>query len=360
MDTPRIDPSYPPLHAPAAHPDADHPASRAAWLLFWLCVMLAIASSLVACGEAQRDTTVSSAPPAEQSAQPPMQEPAPAPVPAPAPEAAPPADTTAAPPSPPAVQPAPHRTTRAKRRAPVAADEARRTAEAPRTTAAEPPRDSAAAPDFPWPPPQASGQQLIPNARIALAIAHLPVRQTPTAGVAPSASLWATLGDADAVITAALDQAGYTDRSYYRVPGGYALATRLERIQDDGRPLDSAHRWDITPERSPGFSLSDYLRALFATEPGLYRVIVFVLRNGEVVPQGAAPTADTAEGWVLNGGSSLPAEVAARPFDTRITCTALIYEFEKPPAGEATLHRPGHLTARQHLERSQLWAALNP
>ena len=45
--------------------------------------------------------------------------------------------------------------------------------------------------------------------------------------MAPSASNWATLADADAVLTAALDQAGYTDRSYYRVPGGYALATRL-------------------------------------------------------------------------------------------------------------------------------------
>lgn len=358
MDTPRTEPPYPALHDAAAHPRSDTSATRAAWLLFWLCVTLAIVSSLVGCGEARRDTTVSSAPPAEQSKQPPMPEPAPAP----APEAAPPADTATSPPpaAQPRPQPVPKHVARAKRRAPAAADEAPRTAEASPPTAAQPPRDGAAVPDFPWPPPQASGQQLIPNARIALAIAQLPIRHTPTAGVSPSAGVWATLADADAVLTNALDQAGYTDRSYYRVPGGYALATRLEHIQDDGRPLDASRRWDINPERSSGFSLTDYLRALFATDPGLYRVIVFVLRDGEVVPQGARPTADTAEAWVLNGGSALPAEVGSQPFDTRITCTALIYEFEKPPAGEATLHRPGHITARQHLESSRLWAALNP
>jgi hypothetical protein len=355
MDSPRTEPSYPLSRDPTLRAHAAS-VSRAAWLLFWLCVALAIASSLVACGGARETTMSSNAPPAAAPA------PAPEPAPAAAQSAEPlPADAAPPPPPPPAPvarpepppkpAPAPERTARAKKKAAPPRDAEPRDATS---------GDTAAAPDFPWPPPQASGQQLIANARIARAIADLTVRNTPTAGVAPSAATWATLGDADAVLTAALDQAGYTDRSYYRVPGGYALATRLEHIQDDGRPLDASQRWDIAARRAPSFTLANYLRALFATDPGLYRVIVFVLRQGDVTTQGERPSADVAEDWVLNGANALPLELAAQPFDMRITCTALIYEFEKPPAGEAVLHRPGRITARQHLESSRLWAALNP
>ena len=71
-------------------------------------------------------------------------------------------------------------------------------------------------PAFPWPPPRASTMMNIEDAALRVAGDST------------------TLGQVDAELRAALNDAGYVDKSYFAVPDGFALVTRLEQIDDDG------------------------------------------------------------------------------------------------------------------------------
>ena len=63
-------------------------------------------------------------------------------------------------------------------------------------------------------------------------------------------------------LQAALEGNGYVEYSYYSVPGGFALATRLERIHPDGRSMTVPKRWQVAHEPLTRFDLAEYLRAL--------------------------------------------------------------------------------------------------
>ena len=67
-------------------------------------------------------------------------------------------------------------------------------------------------PQFPWPPPWASATEVIP--REMLEAEHDSTR----------------LRDVDRAITEALEQNGYYESSYYAVPAGFALVTKIEQI----------------------------------------------------------------------------------------------------------------------------------
>ena len=59
---------------------------------------------------------------------------------------------------------------------------------------------------------------------------------------APQAPLLVTVRFSGATLRAALEQAGYVEYGYYRVPEGFAIATRLERIYPDGQSLPAPAR----------------------------------------------------------------------------------------------------------------------
>ena len=198
---------------------------------------------------------------------------------------------------------------------------------------------ASALPDFPWPPPRYSAFEVLERDWLA-----------------PAAD--ARLGAAAARLEAAFDAAGYVERSYYRVPGGFALASRAEQIRDDASPYPAPARWSVDPEGA-GRSFADRLRALFNAPPGHYRVIVFVVTDQDFA---AAPrTAPEAEAraWVSGGGLRLPASIAALPFTSTHYASALIYEFERRSEREpADVRVPSATPGRVHLEKGGLWQAL--
>lgn len=112
-------------------------------------------------------------------------------------------------------------------------------------------------PSFPWPPPAASADEVIPRATLEQ-------------GAIPK-----SLGDVEARLASALRANGYVERSYYAVPDGFALVTRLEQIGSDGTSKPPPGRWSLSSRSASDFTLSDYVRALFTADPGYYRVIVF-------------------------------------------------------------------------------------
>lgn len=195
-------------------------------------------------------------------------------------------------------------------------------------------------PEFPWPVPK-------PSTRIDIFESFLPATAT------------VQLKDVANKIERAFDAVGYVERSYYRVPKGFALASRLEQIYPDGSPVEGNARWSVRIPPPMKFSLPDYLKALFAAPQGRYRIIVFVVTSEPVWPGPNPPTREEAEPWVASGLNKLPAVIGNLPYTPDYKTSALVYEFERGPGDEEPVLRfPTDIPGRVHLEKSGLWQAL--
>ena len=202
--------------------------------------------------------------------------------------------------------------------------------------------DSAPFPVFPWPPPRASASVVLP-----------------TEFLIKSTDSVSHFRDVDRKLAAALDSGDYSERSYYAVPDGFAVVTRLEQIDPDGTPKRSPDRWTSEVRPLAKFSLSAYFKALFKANPGFYRIIVFVVTSQSFSQSTTAVSREDSELWLSTGLNTLPAALGEREFTEGHRCTALIYEFKQPGSGvRARLDLPSDLPGRTHLEKASLWDAL--
>ena len=197
-------------------------------------------------------------------------------------------------------------------------------------------------PQFPWPPPETSARSDVPNNFLLRSETEQP-----------------TLADIESRIRSALDAAGYTEKSYYAVPDGFALVTRLEQIEVDGTPKAGVERWALAIGPLRDFSLVAYLRALFTANVGYFRVIVFVVTPHPFSYSNARIGRNDAIEWLRYGLNRLPPSIGEKAYTSYHYCTALIYEFEKNDVEEkARTRTPGRLTGRIHLKRSGVWGLL--
>lgn len=195
-------------------------------------------------------------------------------------------------------------------------------------------------PQFPWPPPEPTGRAVLDRDRCAA-----------------GAATWGAVAQR---LETALGQAGYFEHSYYAVPGGFALVTRLEQIEFDGTPKPPPQRWSADAPRHEVFSLRDYLRALFTAPQGHYRVIVFIVNDRAFASSGEEVSGEEALAWLQTGLNRLPPELAAREFTANHACTALVYQFIRIAEDEAVANPPGAAPVRTQLQRSGIWAGLQP
>ena len=151
---------------------------------------------------------------------------------------------------------------------------------------------------------------------------------------------------------------GYFEKSYYVVPDGFALATRLEQISQDGVSKAPPARWSAGVPGVEHFSISDYLRALLTANPGYYRVVVFVVTDVPFTESGPPANMGDAQKWLTGGANVLPVSIASTPFGPNTVCTALIYEFTRSAGKDPALLLPSPLDAHTHLVKSGLWNAL--
>ena len=206
-----------------------------------------------------------------------------------------------------------------------------------------PPGEGEEYPQFPWPPPKASGMAEIPRAFFS-----------------NTSDSTLRLADVNRQIMEALEACGYSEHSYFAVPGeGFALVTRIEQINADGTPKSEPDRWSVVVSAMQHFSLAEYLRALFTANTGFFRVIVFVATSTPFTQDTTTVSRETAMSWLTSGMNRLPAEIAEGVFDRRFACHALIYEFEHPRVEEqALLKIPGRMPGKMHLQKAQLWNML--
>ncbi len=206
----------------------------------------------------------------------------------------------------------------------------------------EEPDDEQFIPAFPWPPALASASTKIPSAFL--------VNEDATA----------TLAQVAGTLENALDNAGYIERSYYAVPKGFALVTRLEQVNPDGTPKPIPDRWAVQMTSPKVFSLASYLQALFTAQEGHFRIIALIVTSAPFAqnPNVIVEREDAME-WLSTGAQTLPASIGSLPYGERHHCVALIYEFEQPTRNhEASFKMLSALSGIEHLRKAQLWEML--
>ncbi len=159
------------------------------------------------------------------------------------------------------------------------------------------------------------------------------------------------LKDIDKEIIEALSRKDYEYRYFSFLNDGFALVTKLEKINDDGSP-DTSNRWsdDLNYDLEDNFSIQNYLHALFNAPVGMFRVIVFTV-SAESYKTTGEITKNETEKLMEEGLSSLPSSIAELPYTSEHRIRALIYQFEKKGNSDPE-KADGKLTAREHLVAS--------
>lgn len=167
------------------------------------------------------------------------------------------------------------------------------------------------------------------------------------------------LGDIDDVLIRSLDSCGYYERSYYSVPGGFALVTRMESIFDDARSKKMPERWAVNDPPNLGFSPLQLLKRLFTANPGFFRTIVFIVTDTVCLESDMKMTNKEADSWLTCGGKSLPISIAEISYSDTLDIIAFIYEFKKERSDTLAIQTdPSKHQGRTHLERAKLWTCL--
>jgi hypothetical protein len=152
----------------------------------------------------------------------------------------------------------------------------------------QPAESTGAAPNFvPWPPP-------MPTASYAYPPDWLHKHRT--------------IGDLSEDIEGVLRKSGYTQFSYTNVPGGFALATRFERIDQIDEPMADLTRWAPLAKDVPK-SWLDAIKSRFVGRQGRCRLFVFFLTTDNRAPSREEPTVDEATKWSLGGIPTLQSEL---------------------------------------------------
>jgi hypothetical protein len=201
--------------------------------------------------------------------------------------------------------------------------------------------DDEGIPSFEWPPPTPSGRADVPR---NLLIASGSVQR---------------LDDVGSRLTIALGRAGYRELSYFAVPHGFALVTRLEQIDSDGTPKNGPNRWSVQFAAPLVFSLREYLRALLTATPGYYRIVAFVVTDLPITSKATTTNFAVAKDWLWMGSNRLPASIGILKYSESYSCTVLIYEFEQRSGEESvTMLTPSPVPADEHLRRARIWESL--
>jgi len=199
---------------------------------------------------------------------------------------------------------------------------------------------------FPWPPPKPSSFCRIPSEFL-----------TKSAGNT-------YLSDVFTKLDKALELAGYSERKIRTLENGFVIITRIEQYREDGTPALGEKRWEteITPLSlsAPITNFKEYLKAVFYPEVYRFRIILFIVKPGEVNERENPITPNEASNWFSSDRMSDGLDdIANGIYSPDYTCTAFIYEFEKYIVNNDLIPiELSRLLGKTHLEKSKLWQAL--
>ncbi|MCI4645727.1 MAG: hypothetical protein MRY64_13185 [Hyphomonadaceae bacterium] len=199
---------------------------------------------------------------------------------------------------------------------------------------------------FDWPPPEPSTKVSIPRGLLLLGI--------------PEEDK--TLGTVAQRLEAALVDAGYVEFGYQATDcAGFALVTRMEQIDDEGKPLQGTARFEPPSDEAP-WSLGGFIRQLIGAPPGYYRQIVFVATTRPYEAENLAPppSREDLDQMVENADAqALPESMAAEPYTPAHKLHVLIYEFEKRRDEDPMQLMPSRLAGVTHVEAAGIYDGLS-
>jgi hypothetical protein len=188
-------------------------------------------------------------------------------------------------------------------------------------------------PMFPFPPPKASASHIFDNDLFS--------------GIN-------SLTQSSERIENALKKSGYYEKSYYQIPNGYALVTRIEKMEFDGAPAAETERWNVNDTGSSGsFDFLSYFKSLFTAETGHYRIIVFLVTSDDVQMTERVMLMSEGQDFLSSGLNRLPSEFDIMPFTEDHYCTALIYEWYKVEHEDPKFMEPSKILGYYHLAKNK-------
>jgi hypothetical protein len=157
----------------------------------------------------------------------------------------------------------------------------------------------------------------------------------------------------------ALDNTGYYTRSYHHIPGGFALVTQAEQINDDGTPKSIEEgRWASKIQPRKINSLSSFFDAFLFPVSGRYRAFVFIVTDKPFKQSADKPTRAEVQTWQRSGYNVLPDSIGQIQFRGELKkeymCTVLIYEFEQSTNNQEPNIVQSSLPGKMHLEKTLL------
>jgi hypothetical protein len=169
---------------------------------------------------------------------------------------------------------------------------------------------------------------------------------------APVFSKTKLLYQVDSVLQKGLDGCRYNERRYYYIPHGFALVTQMEQIHEDGRSMEEPDRWSSTigELNNPW----DYIKALFSTPKGYYRVLVFLVTDVDHSAGGNYVSELDAMKWLNNGYNNLPKEIRSLSYNGDYTVTLLVYHYTKSPGEDGKFISPDTITGMDHYIKAGL------
>lgn len=197
--------------------------------------------------------------------------------------------------------------------------------------------------DLDWPPPAPSTQVVIPRSLLLAGLGATP-----------------TLNEVGERVDYTLDAAGYNEKAYFSIGcDGWAIVTRLERIDAEGAPVEGGRRFD-PPEAGEPWSLSGYISRLFYAPPGYYRQIIFVATPREIDPD-EMPTLEgreQIEAIAAEGATEMVELDDTEGWTQGHALTALIYEFRSEGQENVEVRRPSPIPGGTHLAKAGIYPDL--
>ena len=191
--------------------------------------------------------------------------------------------------------------------------------------------------EFPWPPPKASAMYVLPSTIFSNA---------------------RNLEDINQKLFRALDVNGYSEIRYFSIPSssniGFVLVTRLEQINEDATSKKGNERWNDTMNNE-NFNFGDYIKSIFLTKKGYFRVIAFAVTEDSFYQSNIMPSKATALSWLQTGANKLPNSIGQTLNNPNYKVTALIYEYEQEENKDtAKLEERSKHTGKEHLVFSKI------
>jgi hypothetical protein len=183
----------------------------------------------------------------------------------------------------------------------------------------------------------------------------------PTSTLTGDLAATATFGQAADRVATALRDAGYAEQQWYPVGAhylhGFAVTTRLERIDEVGRPRSPSDRWSSLYPEASTLRWLERAHTMPLPLPGRYRVLLLAFTDLPIGETGRAAAWN--QQTLMEAPDTPPQLPALRRASSRFRLAFFVYEYERARGDAKGAFVPeATLSAAVHVQASGLSALI--